>query len=651
MSAPASPAPAPAAPERPSTSFWHGLRSWLGIGSFADWIFKLVCQSSSLVIILWVVLIVLLLWLQAAPTVSKLGWSIVTASRWDPNEMPGFPEGQFGSLPFVYGSVITSILAMLIAVPLGVGTAAFLAEIAPGWLRRGGAFLVELLAAIPSVVYGFWGMNFLAPQVVQKAFNSLGGPNQGGMGLLSAGLILAIMVVPYVAAVAYDVCQAVPRAQREGALALGATRWQTIWRVVLPYARPGIVGGCFLALGRAIGETMAVIMVIGHAARVEPLPFGQGDTIPSVIAQRLKNPTSDLERSALIELGLLLFGITILMNVLARVLLWRVGRPRKGPSLWARLRGTRSGDQGAAASPDTAAKPPRPPLPSNARRAAVVNHVMTGVLGFCLVITCVPLFLILGYITIRGASGLSWDFFTQLPKPDGGGGLSNAIAGSAMIVGLSTLFAVPVGILGAIFLAEYRAHRLAPTVRFFGELLTGVPSIIIGTFVYALVRWLIDHDYLRPRNQFSGWAGVLALSIMMLPIVMRATEEALKLVPQALRNASHALGAYHWQTVMRVCVPAALPAIITGTFLAIARIAGETAPLLLTAFGNPDFAFTPSDKVQALPLSIYDYSNQGEKYQQQAWAAALVLLAFVMILNVGIRLLTGKRVVLASRAE
>ncbi|MGH9677602.1 MAG: PstA family ABC transporter permease, partial [Candidatus Acidiferrum sp.] len=151
---------------------------------------------------------------------------------------------------------------------------------------------------------------------------------------------------------------------------------------------------------------------------------------------------------------------------------------------------------------------------------------------------------------------------------------------------------------------------------------------------------------------FSGWAGSFALAIMMLPIVMRASEESLKLVPQTLRNASHALGAHHWQTVLRVCVPAALPAIITGVFLAIARIAGETAPLLLTAFGNDRMAISPAEKMAFLPLYIYRYSMSGYgPFEDQAWAAALVLLAFIMLLNVGIRFLTGKRVVLAGRAE
>jgi phosphate transport system permease protein len=278
-----------------------------------------------------------------------------------------------------------------------------------------------------------------------------------------------------------------------------------------------------------------------------------------------------------------------------------------------------------------------------------------GVLGLCLVLTCVPLFLISGYITVRGAGAISWEFFTKLPVPLGeqGGGMANALLGSGMLVGLATLFAVPTGLCAAVYLAEYRPTRFGSSVRFFGELLNGVPSIVIGTFVYALVHWIIHSRHLlSPEYQFSGWAGVFALFCMMLPIVMRASEEALKLVPQTLRNASHALGAYHWQTVLRVSVPAALPAIITGAFLAIARIAGETAPLLMTAFGNEEFSSGPSDKTAFLPLYIYQYSTSGYKPREdQAWAAALVLLAFVMLLNIGIRFLTGRRVVLASQAD
>jgi phosphate transport system permease protein len=290
------------------------------------------------------------------------------------------------------------------------------------------------------------------------------------------------------------------------------------------------------------------------------------------------------------------------------------------------------------------------------RAAGRVDRAMTGVLGLCLAITCGPLFLIFGYITVRGLGALDVNFFANLPRPQGAeaemGGLANGLAGSAILVGLAALFALPIGLLAAIFLAEYRTSKVAPVVRFFGELLGGVPSIVIGVFVYALVRWFIQRDYLSPRSQFSGWAGVLALGVMMLPIVVRASEEAIKMVPQSLRNASHALGAFHWQTVLRVTVPAALPAVVTGAFLAIARIAGETAPLLLTIFGDEHLVLSPNRPMPALPLYVYNYSRSGfAPFEEKAWAAALVLLAFVMLLNVGVRIATGKRVILASRAD
>jgi phosphate transport system permease protein len=706
---------------------WGGrLRYWLGIGSFADWSFQTICGTAALLVIALVVLIVVLLYIQAKPAFEQFGGELVTKTFWNPSYDPNpdadtedVVRGKFGGLAFIYGSVVTSFLSMLLAVPLGVGTAAFLAEVAPPIVKRGGSFLVELLAAIPSVVYGFWGINFLAP-AVQRLFDQFGWPNQGGKGVLSASLILAIMIVPYVAAVGYDVCRSVPRSQREAALALGSTRWQMIWKVVLPYARPGIIGGCFLALGRAIGETMAVTMLIGNTPIIDVAEFplwgglsmpllklnARGHTIPSVLAAELPGADTDRWRSALVALALLLFGVTIVMNIAARLLLWRVGRVRRGPSLLARVWPKRA-SAAAATKRSTAARPASTVRAAFANRLMIGGEwsaVMTGLimlavlgalavvlqftaapadvsspdarpllfsviavaasvavlatmggLGLCLVLTCVPLFLIVGYITFRGVTALNWDFFTKLPLLYGqetGGGLANALLGSGMLVSLATLFAVPAGILAAIYLAEYRQTRLGSAVRFFGELLNGVPSIVVGTFVYALVRWMIDSGYLGPRYQFSGWAGIFALFCMMLPIVMRASEEALKLVPQTLRNASHALGAHHWQTVLRVSVPAALPAIITGAFLAIARIAGETAPLLMTAFGNEHFASSPSEKTAFLPLYIYRYSMSGYKpWEDQAWAAALVLLAFVMLLNVGIRFLTGKRVVLASQAD
>jgi phosphate transport system permease protein len=272
---------------------------------------------------------------------------------------------------------------------------------------------------------------------------------------------------------------------------------------------------------------------------------------------------------------------------------------------------------------------------------------MTGVLGLCLTVTMVPLILILGYLLIRGSAALDWNFFVKLPKPVGetGGGIANALYGSALMVGLATALSVPVGLLAAIYLAEYRSDRLGPVVRFIGELLGSVPSIVIGIFGYYLV--------VKPvTGHFSGLAGGFALGVMMVPIVMRASEEALKLVPPSLRQASYALGASQWQTILRVTVPAAKSAIITVVFLAIARVAGETAPLLLTASTNAYWPRSVNDFTPSLPVYIFNYAiSPYEDWRRQAWAAAFVLLVVIMLLNFGTRVLTGKRTILASHAD
>jgi phosphate transport system permease protein len=670
--------PPPRAKALPS-SILAAFRSWQP----GDWLFALLCRAAALFVIAVFVALVSVLTVQAWLAIRTIGISFFTTVKWDPEPT----HRQFGALAFIYGTVATSAVAMLIAVPLGVGTAAFLSEIAPPRLRRAGSFLVEMLAAIPSVVYGFWGLYVLAP-ALQWVITAIGGPNQGGVGIVPAGIILSIMIVPYVSAVSFDVCQAVPNAQREGAYALGATRWQTIRSVVLPYARPGIVGSCFLALGRALGETMAVTMMIGNKTffpfgRNEkgvlqfPSPFDMGNSIASVIANEFTEATYDLYLSALVELGLVLLLVTVGVNSLARLLIWRVGRQsgqrisffnllKRLPPQPARTAGKEAGapsegqlgmEHGllAGSSPAGAEISTAPPAiwnrPADGEQgkpsgyARLANQVMTGVLGLCLTVTVGCLMFILGYLLYRGTGALNWAFFTNLPAPVGelGGGMANALYGSFVLVGLASAFAVPIGVLTAIYLAEYRRGPLASIVRFIGELLAGVPSIVIGIFGYYLV--------VKPMGHFSGWAGAFALGVIMLPIVMRATEEALRLVPASLRHASYALGARKWQTVLRVTVPAALPSVITAVFLAVARVVGETAPLILTAFSNSHWPRSPNDAMPSLPYFIYNYAvSPYEDWHRQAWAAALVLLAIVMVLSFGVRAITGRRAIATRQA-
>jgi phosphate transport system permease protein len=610
------------------------------LSAITDQCFHGLCGAAAWSVILVALALATVLFWKSWLAIRTLGLDFFRDGIWDPVNDPN--HRHFGALAFIYGTLATSAVAMLVAVPLGIGSAAFLSEIATGWFRRAGAFLVEMLAAIPSVVYGFWGIFFLAP-VLKRIILQLGGPNEGGLGILAAGLILAIMIMPYIAAVTLEVCRAVPSAQREGSLALGASRWQTTWRVVLPYASSGIIGGCFLALGRALGETMAVTMLIGNRPEIPQfffLPlgvglrnvvFGLGDSIASAIANQYTEATYPLYLSALTQLGLLLLLVTVTVNAIARVLIWRVGQ---GGGKWG-LRQMLKRLLAAGVVQKPVGMVERPPP----RRLAQywTDRLMTCVLGLCLAIALSVLFLILGYLTYQGVGALDWKFFVNLPVGPGekGGGMANAMLGSLLLVGMASFCAVPVGLLAAIYLAEYRTSRVGASVRFIGELLAGVPSIVIGIFAAVIVA--------VPTHLF-GWAGSFALAVMMLPIVLRASEEALKLVPGSLRDASAALGARRWQTIVRVVVPTALPAITTAVFLAVARISGETAPLLLTA---GDSKFWPrhflNDYTASLPVYVFEYAKSPFPEQnRQAWAAAFVLLTLVMLLNVGVRLVSGR---------
>jgi phosphate transport system permease protein len=480
----------------------------------------------------------------------------------------------------------------------------------------------------------------------QKLYPLMGLANTSGRGIFTCGILLAVMIVPYLTAITYDVCRAVPTAQRQGALALGTTRWQMIWTVILPYARPGIIGGCFLALGRALGETMAVAMLIGNREKLTFNVFDLGYSIPSVIANQLPGTGDDLHKSALVELGLVLFLLTVVVNSLARLMIWSMGRAKPPLRLGKRNPAPSLNGVGNVSAVAPAEAPPRTgPLVSQLhnRLAQPVNALMTGVLVGCLLLILLPLFHILGYILIAGAGRLNLAFFTNLPfeHPPG---LGHSLIGTAVMVGIATAGAVPIGILAALYLTEFPRSRINPSVRFVGELLGGVPSIVIGVFAYALL--------VAPFHQPSAWSGAFALGVMMVPIVMRASEESLKLVPPALRNGSYALGASRYQTVARVILPAALPAIVTAIFLAVARIAGETAPLLFTAYSSKFWMNGLDKPTPFLTYYIYTYSLDSDPARQQlAWSGALVLLAFVMVLNIGIRLAAGARVVSASRAD
>jgi phosphate transport system permease protein len=289
-----------------------------------DEIAFLVTFASALSIILITGLLVQHLWLDSALSRQAFGWKFLRTSTWDP------VQNQFGALPFIYGTVLTATLSLLISVPIGIGAAIFLAELAPRKLSNVLTFLIELLAAVPSVIFGLLGIFVLLPilqhyvvPAIQKVFGFL--PIfQGqfyGVSYFSASCILAIMIVPFIVSISREVLLAVPQSQREAMMALGATKWDVTWQAVFPYAKRGIIGSIFLALARALGETMAVTMVIGNVVQIKVSLFAPGYTIAAVIANEFTEATGDLYIHALIELALVLFAVTMIINALARILM------------------------------------------------------------------------------------------------------------------------------------------------------------------------------------------------------------------------------------------------------------------------------------------------------------------------------------------
>lgn len=298
-----------------------------------DFVFKTITVlfAASILVILLVMIAVMAA--ESVPAVRAFGWKFIAGRDWDP------VQGSFGALPYLWGSVVSSVLALLIATPLSVGTALFITEIVPRKVGGVIASLVELLAAIPSVIYGLWGVLVMAPWLQRTAepfladhFGFLpffrGAPY--GVSMLAAVLILMIMIVPIITSITKEILLAVPQSQKEAAIALGATRWEMLRMAVLPYGKSGILGAVILGLGRAIGETMAVTMVIGNTPQISLSLLASAYTMPSVIANEFAEATSNLHTAALMEIGLILLVVTLIINVLARLLLWSVTRGEKG---------------------------------------------------------------------------------------------------------------------------------------------------------------------------------------------------------------------------------------------------------------------------------------------------------------------------------
>jgi phosphate transport system permease protein len=566
----------------------------------------------------------------------------LSGATWAPTAV----EPLYGIFPLIIGTLFVTIGAMVFAVPLSIGCAIYISQLASPRVKQVLKPAVELLAGIPSVVYGFFGLIVLT-NFIRVTFDL-----PTGETWLAASVLLGIMALPTIISVSEDAISSVPHEYKEGSLAIGATRWQTISQVLVPAALSGIAAAIILGIGRAIGETMAVLMVAGNAAII-PEPFWN-----------ILSPLRTLTATLGIEMGEVsvgsdhysaLFGVAVVLLIITLIINLTAG------AILRHLKGGRT------------KMPPKKPLislyfkESLVRFARILGIFMLLVflliaapwwLAFLIILACVTwyfgrdrlsrhhieiisfgliiaatvivlaiLVIILQDIIINGLPALSWEFLTQPPKDLGrAGGIFPAIVGTLYLVLGAIAIALPLGVGAAIYLVEYtREGRITRLIRTGVDLLNGTPSIVFGLFGFAFIVLYLNIGV-------SMLAGQVTLALMVLPTVIRTTEEALKNIPQSLREGSLALGATRWQTISRVVLPPAVPGIVTGAILSIGRAAGETAPIMFTAvvFSSrflPDSVFQP---VMALPYHLFILATNVPGGSTNKYGTALVLLLLVI---------------------
>lgn len=572
-------------------------------------------------------------------------WSFLSGEYWRPTSA----NPLFGTLPLIVGTLLVTLGAMVFAVPLSIGSALFISEIASPRIRAIIKPVIELLAGIPSVVYGFFGLIIL----VDWIYKGYGVPT--GETWLAGSIILGIMAIPTITSVAEDAINAVPRHYKEGSLAMGATRWQTIRNVVLPSALSGITAAIILGIGRAVGETMAVMMICGNSA-VIPTPFWNVFSPIRTLTSNLgieigEVPFGSGHYHALFGVAVLLLIITLFINISAVYILGKIKEKQMGLGKKKKYH---------LISIETINRIKRYIAHVSIGIFLIFLYIATGlhttiglvvvgliiffglkklsqrniqrfsffIITISILIVLSILIILLTYIIMNGMDAMSWEFLTTPHRTLGReGGVYTALLGTLYLAVGAIAIALPIGVGAAIYLVEYtKENRFTRVVRSAADLLNGTPSIVFGLFGFAFLVL------------FLGWgrvllAGQLTLAFMIIPTILRTSEEALKSVPQSIREGSLAVGATRWQTIRRVVLPPASPGMITGAILGIGRAAGETAPIMFIAVTFS--AVEPSslwEPVNALSYHILVLATEipGQEAKIAAGGAALVLLMLVV---------------------
>ena len=584
-------------------------------------------------------------------------------TKWSPS------SGAYGAAAIILGTLLVTLGAIAFAIPLGLGAAIYISEVANPKARNTLKLVCEIFAGIPSVVYGFFGLLVLLP-ILQDIFTDQLVYSQSW---LAGSILLGIMALPTVISVAEDAIHSVPQSYREASLAMGATRWETTIKVVVPAAISGITAAIILGIGRAIGETMAVMMVTGNAT-IFPDPiwniFSLISTITGILALEVPEASvGDLHYSALFLLAIVLMVLVLVINLASRIIIKRMKRklgvePPRQPLFF------KNGlFHAPVQSTDWFAEHKgriinalmylcilvfvwmMASLFTGDLTALVVSIVVTAVVfalqvtfakvdtslkqeiahgGLTVIMGVVILILvfIIGYILVNGLSAIDWEFLTGVPTNGGrDGGIGPAIVGTLELMAGTALIALPLGIFTGVYLAEYaKDTKLTKLIREAIDLLNGTPSIVFGLFGLAFFVRVLDFGV----SMVAGW---FVLAVMIMPVIIRTTEEALTAVPHDLREASMAMGASKWRTIVRVVLPAAMGGVMTGTILSLGRAAGETAPIMFVAAvssSTAPYADSIFDSVMALPFHLYYLATHVVGSDAMQYGTATVLLVIVL---------------------
>lgn len=580
------------------------------------------------------------LW-KAMPVLSDIGLPAFFGMDWAPS------DGSYGITALLVGSIIVTAGSLVIGMPLAIGCAVYLTEIANKKVSGVVSAAVDLLAGVPSVIYGFFGLVMLRPLIADLT----GGL---GFGALTAWLVLAIMIVPTITTLTMDALRSIPMGVREASYSMGATKWQTIYKVVLPAAKLGIVNAVVLGMGRAIGETMAVLMVVGNAPVVPESISSPISTLTSQIALDM-GYSSGLHRSALFGMGVVLFVISAGLVGIVRL----ISRPREPKVDTDKLAEERRRQEEKATAYELATEVAAPPVglsgevavQENSRARikrllssgaspkvskAATNTAMLTVFRAAAVVATAVLVLIILFVAVNGLPVMSLDFVFGWPEGvNAEGGIFPTIVSSLYVTALAMLVCTPIAVLAAVYLAEYaKQGRLVNFIRYASDTLASVPSIVMGLFGFALFVEAFGFG-------LSMLSAALALALMMLPIVMRTTEEAIRAVPRYIRWGAYGLGATKWQVVSRVVLPSAFPRIATGIVLAIGRAVGETAVVMYTMGQAINLPLTPLDSGRPMTIHLYLLANDGIN-MQAAYGTALLLMLLILAFNLFARFLSQK---------